>query len=158
MNKALFSSVSTEYETPWSLFNPLDAMYNFTVDVCATAKNTKCKKYFSPADNGLAQEWTGVCWMNPPYGREVEPWIKKAYETAMTGAATVVALLPARTDTKWFHRYIYGKAEIRFLEGRVNFIREGKSGPATFPSMIVVWDKKRKTKTWLPWNKRDKKK
>ncbi|MDR0472319.1 MAG: phage N-6-adenine-methyltransferase [Treponema sp.] len=142
MDKALFSSASTEYETPWELFNPLNDIYHFTVDVCATAKNTKCKIFYSKTENGLAQKWSGTCWMNPPYGRNVEPWIKKAYESAITGDAVVVALLPSRTDTKWFHRYINGKAEIRFLEGRVSFIKNGKSGPATFPSMIVIWNKR----------------
>lgn len=144
-SKALFSSGSTEWETPDALFKKYDNLYHFTIDVCATAENTKCKKYFSPADNGLAQDWAGVCWMNPPYGRGVEPWIKKAYESVQSGAV-VVALLPVRTDTKWFHRYIYGKAEIYFLEGRVKFAQGEKSGPATFPSMIVVWDKRRKRK------------
>jgi len=162
MDKALFmSGGSTEWETPWALFYPLDAEHNFTLDVCATAENTKCKTFFSPAEDGLAQEWSGVCWMNPPYGREVGPWIRKAYETAQAGKAKVVALLPARTDTKWFHRYISGKAAIQFLEGRVKFFnRDGKYGPATFPSMIVVWKaKSREALKWnalinrLPWNR-----
>ena len=147
MDKALFASGSTEWETPDELFKKYDNLYHFTLDVCATAKNTKCKKYFSPEDNGLAQNWTGVCWMNPPYGRGVAPWIKKAYEASQSGAV-VVALLPVRTDTKWFHTYIYHKAEFYFLEGRVRFTNGKITGPATFPSMIVVWDRRRKRK-WL---------
>ena len=140
---------SREWETPWELFRKIDSLYHFTLDVCATPENKKCERFFSKADDGLAQEWKGVCWMNPPYGRDVEPWIKKAYKAADSGAAVVVALLPARTDTKWFHRYIYGKAEVRFLEGRVKYVRkDGKSGPAPFPSMIVVWNKRRKNKLW----------
>jgi site-specific DNA-methyltransferase (adenine-specific) len=144
-NKALFASGSTEWETPWDLFKQFDGIYHFTVDVCATPDNTKCPRYFTPEVNGLAQDWTGTCWMNPPYGRGVDPWIKKAYESAQAGAV-VVALLPARTDTKWFHRYIYHNAEIIFLQGRVRFTKGNITGPATFPSMIVVWDRRRKNK------------
>jgi phage N-6-adenine-methyltransferase len=140
MDKALFLSGSTDWETPPELFKRLDEQYHFDIDVCATAQNAKCRRYFTPDEDGLTLLWIGTCWMNPPYGRGVEPWIKKAYESAQAGA-TVVALLPARTDTNWFHKYIWpGKAEIEFIRGRVRFFKGGKdSGPATFPSMIVVW-------------------
>jgi phage N-6-adenine-methyltransferase len=138
MDKALFTAGSTDWETPPELFKQFDKKYHFDIDVCATAQNTKCQRYFTPEQDGLTQPWYGTCWMNPPYGRGVEPWIKKAYESAKAGA-TVVALLPARTDTVWFHQYIYGKAEIEFLRGRVRFIQGDKTGPATFPSMVVVW-------------------
>jgi site-specific DNA-methyltransferase (adenine-specific) len=138
MDKALFLSGNTDWETPPELFKRFDEKYHFNIDVCATALNTKCRRYFTPEQDGLTQPWLGTCWMNPPYGRGIEPWIKKAYESAEAGA-TVVAILPARTDTAWFHQYIYGKAEIEFLKGRVRFIMGGKTGPAPFPSMIVVW-------------------
>jgi phage N-6-adenine-methyltransferase len=138
MNKALFVAGSTDWETPPELFKQYDEKYHFDIDVCASPENTKCKRYFTAAEDGLAQPWLGTCWMNPPYGRGVEPWIKKAYESAITGAI-VVALLPARTDTHWFHEYIWHKAEIEFLRGWVRFVMGEKSGPATFPSMIVVW-------------------
>ena len=103
MNEVLFSSKKTEYETPDDLFNQLNKQYRFKTDVCATSKNAKCKKFYSIKDDGLSKRWTGVCWMNPPYGRNIGEWIKKAYESN----ALVVALLPSRTDTKYFHDYIW---------------------------------------------------
>ena len=104
-----------------------------TCDVCATTDNAKCKEFYSPEQDGLAQEWTGVCWCNPPYGREIGKWVRKAAESS----CTVVMLLPARTDTKWFHDYIYGKAEIRFIKGRLKFGDAKNSAP--FPSMVVIF-------------------
>ncbi|GHU02091.1 DNA N-6-adenine-methyltransferase of bacteriophage [Spirochaetia bacterium] len=139
MNDVLFaSSGSTDYETPPELFQKYDAIYHFSLDVCANSANKKCRRFYSPKQDGLTQPWSGACWMNPPYGRDVEAWIKKAYESAKAGA-TVVALLPARTDTAWFHEFVYNKAMVEFLRGRVRFILGDKSGPATFPSMIVIW-------------------
>lgn len=132
-----FLSERDDWETPPQFFGQLDKEFGFTVDVCATADNAKCERYFSPAEDGLAQSWAGeVCYMNPPYGRAIAAWVKKAYEEAKAGA-TVVGLLPARTDTAWFHDYIYGRAEIRFLRGRVRFV--GGASNAPFPSMVVVW-------------------
>ena len=113
----------------------LDAEFGFTCDVCATADNAKCAEFYSPEQDGLAQEWTGVCWCNPPYGREIGKWVRKAAESS----CTVVMLLPARTDTKWFHDYIYGKAEIRFIRGRLKFGAAKNS--ASFPSMIVIFNR-----------------
>lgn len=122
MNReALFSSATDMWETPEEFFKALDAEFHFDVDVCAVKENAKCKKFFSPEQDGLSQEWRGVCWCNPPYGRKIGEWVRRAYLAAKTGNATVVALLPARTDTKWFHEYIYGKAEIRFVKGRLKF-------------------------------------
>lgn len=88
-----------------------------------------------PEQNGLKQIWTGVCWCNPPYGRGIEKWMKKAYESN----ATVVCLVPARTDTKWFHDFVLGKAEIRFIRGRLKFGNSKNSAP--FPSMLVIYRK-----------------
>lgn len=99
-------------------------------------KNAKCSKYYSPEQDGLSQKWDGVCWCNPPYGRKVKDWVLKAEQSAKDGAI-VVMLLPARTDTKWFHDYILGKAEIRFLKGRLKF--GGANNSAPFPSMIVIF-------------------
>jgi site-specific DNA-methyltransferase (adenine-specific) len=134
MNKGLFTSNTPEWETPQELFDELDREFNFEVDVCATKENAKCKKYYTKKDDGLFKGWYGNVWCNPPYGREIGKWVARAFLHSHKGV--IVMLLPARTDTKWFHDYIYNKAEIRFLKGRVKF--SGK-GPAPFPSMIVVF-------------------
>lgn len=136
MNDVLFSSKSVVWETPQDLFDKLNAEFHFDLDVCALPENAKCEKYYTPEDDGLLQPWDGVCWCNPPYGRTIGKWIQKAYET-FAGGGTVVMLLPARTDTKWFHEYIYNKAEIRFIKGRLKFGNSKNSAP--FPSMIVVF-------------------
>lgn len=133
MNEVMFSSKTDLWSTPQDFFDKLNREFGFDVDVCALPSNAKCKKFFSPSDDGLSQEWKGVCWCNPPYGREIGKWVKKAYESK----ATTVMLLPARTDTKWFHDYIYGKAEIRFIKGRLKFGDSKNAAP--FPSMIVVF-------------------
>jgi len=99
--KVHFSSRRNNWETPRDLFDKLNEEFNFELDVCATSENAKCKKYYSPEEDGLKEEWKGLCWMNPPYGREIGKWIKKAYESALAGA-TVVCLVPARTDTAWW--------------------------------------------------------
>lgn len=125
-----------EWETPPELFRALDEEYGFTLDVCANEENKKCEKFFSRAEDGLKQKWSGVCWCNPPYGREVGAWVAKAAKEAGE-RTTVVMLLPARTDTKWFHRYIYGHAEVRFLPGRLKF--GGSKNGAPFPSMITIF-------------------
>ena len=126
---------SPVWETPWPLFKELDAEFGFELDVCALPENTKCSRFYSPTDNGLEQDWKGVCWMNPPYGREIIKWMQKAYAESQQGA-TVVCLLPSRTDTRWWHDYAM-KGEIRFLRGRISFV--GSGGPAPFPSVIVVF-------------------
>lgn len=117
-------------------FDQLNEEFHFTVDVCAIPENAKCEKFFTPEINGLKQEWEGVCWCNPPYGREIGKWVEKAY-IASTWGATVVMLLPARTDTKWFHEYIYNKSEIRFVKGRLKFGNSKTAAP--FPSMVVIF-------------------
>lgn len=137
INSGLFTSNSDDYGTPQKLFDELNAEFNFDVDVCASASNAKCRRYFSAEENGLVQDWSKykTCYMNPPYGRQIINWIQKAYESSLQGS-TVVCLLPARTDTKWFHEYCL-KGEIRFLRGRLKF-NDGKNS-APFPSMIVVF-------------------
>ena len=137
MNKeVMFSSKTDLWETPQDFFEKLDREFGFELDVCALPENAKCSRYFSPMDDGLEQDWTGVCWCNPPYGREIEKWVKKDYISAIEGA-TVVMLLPARTDTRWFHDWIYGKTEIRFIRGRLKF--GGAEYSAPFPNMVVVF-------------------
>jgi phage N-6-adenine-methyltransferase len=132
---AMFTSKTDMWETPQFVFNALDLVFNFTLDVCATPDNAKCERYFAPEIDGLQQKWDGVCWMNPPYGREIGKWIKKAYEESLEGA-TVVCLLPSRTDTKWWHDYCM-KGEIHFIRGRLKFGNSKNSAP--FPSAIVVF-------------------
>jgi len=129
----MFSSKTDMWATPQDLFDKLNAEFGFETDVCAIASNAKCKNYYTPEIDGLKQEWTGNCWCNPPYGREIGKWVEKA----ATSKAMTVMLIPARTDTKWFHDYIYNKAEIRFLKGRLKF--GGAQNSAPFPSMIVVF-------------------
>ena len=131
----MFSSAKCEWSTPQDLYDKLNEKYNFTLDVCALPENTKCKDYFTPEIDGLKQDWKGVCWMNPPYGREIGKWIKKAYDESRKGC-TVVCLLPARTDTRWFHDYCV-KGEIEFIKGRLKF--GGCKNNAPFPNMIVVF-------------------
>ena len=133
--QVMFSSETDMWGTPLDFFRALDAEFHFTLDVCATGENAKCAEYFTPEQDGLKQDWKGVCWCNPPYGREIGKWVRKAAESQ----ATVVMLLPARTDTTWFHDYIYGKAEIRFIRGRLKFGDSKNSAP--FPSMIAVFNK-----------------
>lgn len=137
-----FSAKSVEYETPWSLFNPLHVEFGFTLDVCATHGNKKVDRCFTKEEDGLSQEWQGVCWCNPPYGREMPLWIRKAYDTARNGRGTVVMLIPARTNTSWWHD-ICMKGEIRFLRGRPKF-NNGKHG-LPFPLALVIFHKERLT-------------
>lgn len=140
MNKVHFSSKSDDWSTPQELFNQLDAIYgHFDLDVCADKNNTKCKKYYTKKDNGLLQQWHNdgdKIWMNPPYGRQIGLWVRKAFIESLHGA-TVVCLLPARTDTKWFHNYIKKAYDLIFYEGRIRF--GGCKNAAPFPSMIVVF-------------------
>jgi phage N-6-adenine-methyltransferase len=119
INQGLFSSETDLWATPQNFFDKLNEEFQFEIDVCALPENAKCSTYFTPEQNGLEQEWKGKCWLNPPYGREIAKWVKKAYESSLNGA-TVVCLLPARTDTKWWHDYCM-KGEIRLVKGRLKF-------------------------------------
>lgn len=131
-----FSNKTDNWATPQWLFDELDREFHFTLDVCASEENAKCKTFFSKEQDGLQQEWTGTIWCNPPYGRQIAKWVEKASQTAENGH-TVVMLIPARTDTAWFHDYCYGKTELRFVRGRVKF--GGAKYNAPFPSLIVVF-------------------
>lgn len=137
---ALFSHNTDEWETPKNLFDELDKEFCFGIDVCATHENAKCKNYFSKKDDGLKQNWGGhgTIWCNPPYGRIISCWVRKASEEADKGNTTVM-LIPSRTDTRWFHDYVYQKpnVEIRFIKGRIKF--GGAKYNAPFPSMILIF-------------------
>lgn len=134
--QVMFSSKTDLWETPQEFFDKLNAEFHFNLDVCALPENAKCTLYYTPEIDGLFQPWYGRCWCNPPYGREIGKWVEKAYNSAKDGAL-VVMLLPARTDTRWFHDYIYNKAEVKFIRGRLKFGKSKNSAP--FPSMIVVF-------------------
>ena len=133
--KVHYSSASDDWATPQYIFDGLNAEFGFNLDVCASSENAKCKQHFTREDDGLSQTWSGVCWMNPPYGRQIKSWMKKAYESACQGA-TVVCLVPARTDTIWWHQYSL-RGEIRFLRGRLKFGKATNSAP--FPSAVVIF-------------------
>lgn len=134
MNReAMFSSKTDLWETPQDFFDKLNEEFHFQTDVCALPENAKCKHFYTPEKDGLTQEWNGSCWCNPPYGRQIGKWVRKASESK----ATTVMLIPARTDTAWFHDYICGKAEVRFVRGRLKFGEAKNSAP--FPSMVVVF-------------------
>ena len=136
LNKGMLSSNTDEWATPKLFYEELNKEFNFTLDPCATNENHKCKKYFTKEDNGLLKNWYGEkVFCNPPYGREISKWVEKAYQENKKGTF-IVMLLPARTDTKWFHNYIYKKHEIRFIKGRLKF-NDGKQS-APFPSMVVI--------------------
>lgn len=142
MNEVHFSSKSNEWETPKEVFDTLNEEFNFTLDPCCTMKTAKCEKFYTISENGLEQDWSkDTVFVNPPYGREISDWVKKSYEEYLKGA-TVVMLIPARTDTKYYHDYIFNKAEIRFLKGRIKFLQNGEIGQsAPFPSAIIVFSK-----------------
>jgi phage N-6-adenine-methyltransferase len=130
-----FSSATDEWATPQKLFDPLNAVFHFTLDPCATSVNAKCRRYFTIVEDGLRQDWDGErVFMNPPYGRAIGDWVKKASEAN----ALVVCLLPARTDTRWWHDYVVGRgASVSFLKGRLRFGDSTASAP--FPSAIVIF-------------------
>ena len=134
----MFSSKTDLWETPQDLFDKLNNEFQFTLDVCATPENAKCDKFYTKEQDGLKHPWKGTVWCNPPYGRGIGQWVRRALFASVSGS-TVVMLLPARTDTKWFHNYIYKRnnVEIRFIRGRLKF--GGSKNSAPFPSMVVVF-------------------
>lgn len=135
----MYSSATDLWATPLDFFNKLNAEFHFTLDPCALPSNAKCRKFYTPDDNGLLQDWgREIVFCNPPYGRAIRDWVFKCHHEAQKPNTTVVALLPARTDTQYFHKYIYNKArEIRFIKGRLKFGNARNSAP--FPSMIVIF-------------------
>ena len=131
-------AMKERWSTPQDFFDKLDREFGFELEVCAEDWNHKCERFFTPEQNGLFQDWTGTAWMNPPYGREIKHWIRKAYTSSLAGA-TVVCLIPARTETEWFQDYCL-KGEIRFVRGRLHFTNpEGKTGRPRFGSAVVIF-------------------
>lgn len=145
------SSKSDEWETPQDLFDKLNSEFHFTFDPCSQEYNYKCEKHYTKKEDGLKQDWTGeIVFCNPPYGKTIGLWVEKCWREHKENGTTVVMLIPSRTDTKWFHKYILNEAsEIRFLQGRLKFINrtfpswredgDFKVSPAPFPSMVVVY-------------------
>ena len=135
MKNVHFSSETDQWSTPEDFYNKLDRKFSFTLDPCADLENHKTEKYFSVEDNGLTQSWDGErVFMNPPYGRQIGEWVKKASETD----GLVVCLVPARTDTKWWHNYVVGGgAEIYYVPGRLKF--GGSKNSAPFPSAVLIY-------------------
>lgn len=135
----MFSSKTDLWATPQAFFDKLNEEFNFTLDPCATPENAKCATYFTAEDDGLTKAWTGRVFCNPPYGRELKLWVHKAWLSAKYENTLVVMLIPARTDTSYFHDYIYNEpnVEVRFIRGRLKFGDATNSAP--FPSMVVVF-------------------
>lgn len=139
LNPVLFSSIRMDWATPQAFFDALDAEFQFTLDPCASVENAKCKKFYTVAENGLAQDWSGeTVFCNPPYGRAIYDWVFKCWRESRKPCTTVVMLIPSRTDTRYFHEFIYKKArDIRFIRGRLRF--GNGTNPAPFPSMVIVF-------------------
>lgn len=135
MTNVHFSSKTDLWSTPQDFYDKLNEEFDFTLDPCSTHDNHKTDKYFTIEDDGLKQDWSNdVVFMNPPYGRVIGDWMKKASESN----TTVVRLVPARTDTRWWHDYVLGKnAEVRFIKGRLKF--GGQKNSAPFPSAVVIY-------------------
>ena len=130
-----FSSADSKWETPQTVFDALHAEFGFDLDACATPETAKCERFFTEEDDALLRDWRGIVWCNPPYGRQIGRWMRKAYLSALAGS-TVVCLVPSRTDTRWWHEYAM-RGEIRFLRGRLKF--GGARNSAPFPSAVVVF-------------------
>lgn len=138
LNSGLLSSDRGDWATPQAFFDMVDDEFGFTLDAAADEHNAKCARFYSETDCGLLNDWTGVVWCNPPYGRGIADWVRKGYEAAVNGA-TVVMLIPARTDTAYWHDYVMRAAEIRLLRGRLVFGSGEARANAPFPSALVVF-------------------
>lgn len=136
--EVMFSSKTNDWSTPQDFYDKLDNEFGFTLDPCATAKNAKCEKFYTKEQDGLTQNWGGeTVFCNPPYGREISKWVEKCFIESQKPSTKIVMLIPARTDTKYFHDFIYHKAELRFIKGRLKF--GGSKNSAPFPSMVVIF-------------------
>jgi len=136
----MFSSKSNDWATPQDFYNQLDAEFGFTLDPCASQASAKCSSFYTADDDGLSKNWEGqTVFMNPPYGRKIGNWIQKAYEEGEKSNTRVVALIPARTDTKYWHNYCMKATEIRFVKGRLKFGHGNTKNSAPFPSAVVVF-------------------
>ena len=147
MNREVYSRTEKTkdiWETPWYFFNLLDKEFDFTLDPCASRENTKCKKFYTKKDNGLIQDWGGeTVFVNPPFS-QIEEWVEKCYNEGLKKNTTVVMIIPSRTDTKYWHKFIMDAADIWFCKGRVNFLIDGKKpkNGSTFPLSIIIFRKK----------------
>jgi site-specific DNA-methyltransferase (adenine-specific) len=136
----MFSSKSNDWATPQDFYNQLDAEFEFTLDPCASQSSAKCSSFYTADDDGLSKDWEGhTVFMNPPYGRKIGNWIQKAYEEGEKSNTRVVALIPARTDTKYWHNYCMKATEIRFVKGRLKFGQGNTKNSAPFPSAVIVF-------------------
>jgi phage N-6-adenine-methyltransferase len=138
INDGMFTSERGDWETPQSFYDLVDAEFGFTLDAAASSQNAKAPAFYTQADDGLTQDWTGVVWCNPPYGRGIDAWVRKGFEEAQRGA-TVVMLIPARTDTGYWHDYVMRAAEVRLIRGRLVFGTGEARANAPFPSALVVF-------------------
>ena len=140
MTPGLTSTGNIVAETPKYLFDKISSIFNFSLDVCALPENAKCESYYTPKDDGLSKPWRGGVWCNPPYGREISSWVRKAYEESQKEYNSfVLMLLPARTDTKWWWDWVQGKATLFFIKGRVKFGDHNVGAP--FPSVLALYMK-----------------
>ena len=135
VQQSWFQRKKVDYETPPEIFDPLDREFGFTLDVAANDENAKCERYFTEREDGLLQPWSGVCWMNPPFGRTMKKWVKKAFDEWKRGV-TVVCLLPSRTNTAWWHDWVV-HGEVRFIRGEVKFV--GYDRGLWMPMAIVIF-------------------
>lgn len=138
-SKVIWRSDRTDWATPQDLFDKLNEEFRFTLDPCADEFNHKCDRYYTEEQDGLKQDWSGESvFCNPPYGRDLTKWVQKCFDEVYSGKCRcAVMFIPARTDVRWFHDYIYNRAEIRFIKGRIKF--GGHTQPAPFPSMVVIF-------------------
>ena len=143
MDKVLLSSNKMNWETPQKIFDKWNEEFHFTLDPCAEESTAKCSKFYTIEDDGLAKDWSNeVVFCNPPYGKDISKWVEKCYNESLKGT-TIVLLIPARTDTRYFHKFIYNKPniEIRFIKGRLCFLLDKQRlNPAPFPSMLVIFN------------------
>ena len=135
----MFSSKSNDWGTPQNFYDKLNNSFGpFTLDPCSDGQNNKTDNYFTKEQNGLSQDWSGnKVFMNPPYGRAIKDWLKKAYEEGQKPNTTVVCLIPARTDTKYWHDYVMKAQAVYFVKGRLKFGDSNNSAP--FPSAVIVF-------------------
>lgn len=141
LNDGLFTSNSYEWATPQDLFDKLNTEFHFTLDPCATEENKKCEKFYTKQEDGLLKSWENeTVFCNPPYGRGIiNKWVKKCHDEWRNHNITVVMLIFARTDTSYFHDYIFPHCELRFLRGRVKFVKGNSTNTAPFPSVICIF-------------------
>jgi len=145
ISTTLYSSKQNTWETPQNLFDKLNDEFNFTLDVCAEKETAKCENYYTKEDNSLTKDWDqNICWANIPYGRGMYTWIEKIYKQNKIKNTVIVLLIPARTDTKYWHDFVMKASEIRFIKGRLKF--GGATNSAPFPSAIIVFNNKQDLK------------